>query len=176
MARWRLTQPHYLRVPGTKWRYEETDRETGERAEQTFEIPRFLDPNNPRDCRSTGVCVVSYAQGAQPRDWIFEGDPTPDMEPLDEEATKISASFEDKWKHPIDSLESQGGFGEALFRKLEQQLTQVLAGSKTPAVSVGGVSREEFEELQKQLATLMAKNVELESANETKKAAGGRRV
>lgn len=164
MARWRLTQPHYLKVLGTQYHYEETDRETGETNRHAFDVPRFLHPENPRDCRSPEGCVVAHEGSTVRGDWLFVGEPTPDMEPLDDEARTISESFAAKWKHPIDSIESQGGFGEALLRKLDQQLTQVLAGAKGNAVSVGDVSKEEFAKLQDQVASLMAKNAELEAA------------
>jgi hypothetical protein len=170
MARWRLTQPHYLNVPGTEYRYEETDRETGEAARSVFAVPRFLHPENPRDCRSPEGCVVAYKGSHARGDWVFEGKPTPDMEPLDDEARKISEGFAAEWKHPIDSMESQGGFAEALLQKLSKQLDAAFAGAKGNAVSVGGVSAEEFAKLQEQVGALMAKNAELEAANKPKAA------
>ena len=47
MARWKLTQKHYLMVPGTKWEYVENDRSTGRPIRKTYDVPLFLDPEDP---------------------------------------------------------------------------------------------------------------------------------
>lgn len=167
MARWRLTQKHYVNtVPPTKYRYEETDRDTGERNVQEYDVPRLLDPESPRDCRSAGVCVVSDGKGAERGDWIITGDPTPDMEPIDEAAEEISAGFADRWKGPMseEAFPSQGGFGGALLANLEKQLTEAFknAGSAAIQPTSAGVDPAAFKLVQEQLAALMAKNAELE--------------
>lgn len=108
MARWRLLNAHYIRVPGTQWEYKEQDLQSGEQNILKADVPRLLDPNNPKDCRSPEGCVVAHAGKGLGRDWIFEGPPTMDMAPLDEEAQAITDQWEPRWKHPIDSLPTTG--------------------------------------------------------------------
>lgn len=103
MARWRLTAAHYLKVPGTEWEYKEVDMTSGRQARKVFPVPLHLDPNNPSDCNYPGDIIVKQGKG-EPRDIIFEGPPTPDMEPLDDEAEAISAKWREKWSHPIEDL------------------------------------------------------------------------
>lgn len=169
MARWRLTQPHYLNtVPPTKYRYEETDRDTGERNVQEYEVPRLLQNENPRDCRSAEGCVVSDGKGALRGDWVYHGPPTPDMEPLDDEAEAISKAESPKWKQPMgeEAFPSQGNFQGALLEGLEKQLTAAFAqaGARIQPTSVGGVDKESFDKLQEQVAILMAQNAELQAS------------
>lgn len=105
MARWRLTGKHYIHIEGTEWEYKETDQATGQQGRKVFAVPRHLDPDNPRDCNYPGECIVATKASAQyPRDHIFSGPPTPDMEPLDEEAEAITEATRDSWVHPIESL------------------------------------------------------------------------
>jgi len=171
MARWRLTAAHYLKIKDTRWRYEETDRETGERVEQVYDVPRFLDPSNPRDCRSAGDCIVSFPEGAQRGDWILIDEkqmPTPDMEPLDADAEAITTEMQKHWTHPMEDMPSQGGFNQtALLEGLEKQLTAAFANASkaigTQPVSLKGVDPDEFKQLQEQVAALMARNAELEA-------------
>jgi hypothetical protein len=47
-----------------------------------------------------GIVVVSDGHNSKPSDIVFEGDPTPGMLPLDDEAREISARFEKKWATP----------------------------------------------------------------------------
>lgn len=170
MARWRLTAPHYLTVPGTKYRYEEVDRETGEKNVAEHDVPRYLDPNNPRDCRTMGMCVVTHGEVKIKGDWPFVGEPTPDMEPLDEEAQAISDSCRGHWQHPIENLEANGGFSQALLQVLERQLTQAMSkGATVPATSTS-VSLDEFTKLQEQVASLMAQNAELKASKINRRA------
>src|SRR6266705_1767114 len=105
MARWRLRTGHYLNVPGTEWEYKETDRTTGKTGRKVFAVPMLLDPNDPADHNYPGEIIVASAEDrAFPRDIIFLGDPTPDMEPIDDEAEAISEALASKWVHPIESL------------------------------------------------------------------------
>ena len=167
MARWKLAAPHYiLLIPRTKYKYEETDRQTGERNEAVFDVPRLLDPDSPRDCRTFGECVVCIGPPTVKGDWQMDGDPTPDMVPLDEEAEKISTARKPFWGHPIETLPLQGGFSDMLLGNLEKQLTEAMRRATENAVpnqSLKGIDPEEFKKVQEQLAELMARNAELES-------------
>ena len=92
MARWRLTQKHYLNVPGTEFEYRETTH-YGKQIKKNFPVPMFLDPENPGDCNynqdgesrsgnsnTPGEIIVAWADGTErPRDIIFTGSPTLDM-------------------------------------------------------------------------------------------------
>lgn len=163
MARWSLRNPHYLNVPGNEWMHEETDRETGRRNRKTYIVPQLLDPNNPQDqnYREIGAVIVCHEGKGEPRDIIFVGEPTPDMEPLDSEAEAISESLRMKWEHPIDTLPANGGMDpkESAFM---QALMQQFANNAQPPNAA--VSVAEFEELKKQMAELLAQNAELKSA------------
>lgn len=164
MARWRLTAKHYLNTPGEQWMYEETDQNTGKRARKLFDVPRFLDPDAPSDQNYPGEIIVCQGRGLD-RDIPFTGDPTPDMEALDDEARAISARFSGKWVHPIDSL--PGDYSSSILNDLQRQIDAV--SGKVPAppaspISAGMVSKEDFDALQAQVAALMAKNAELEEA------------
>lgn len=162
MARWRLTAKHYLVVPGTRWRYEETDRDSGERNEVTFDVPRFLDPDNPRDCRSVGECVVTHDATPQRGDWPFSGDPTPDMEPLDEEAQAITDRLRPKWEHPIDTLPGSGAMSDGESRFMEMLMKAAGAAANTAP----GVDPDAFAKLQAQVAALMEENAKLKAPPE----------
>ena len=116
--RWRLVNAHYLRVPelpdGTKveWEHKETSRESGRSVRKLFPGPILLNPNDGADCNYPGELIVAHAiDGAHNlrQDYIFEGEPTPEMEPLNDAAQAISDSLRTKWEHPIDSIPVNGG-------------------------------------------------------------------
>lgn len=173
MARWRLTAKHYLTIEGTKYRREETDRETGEMAVSELPVDRFLDPENPKDCRSSEGCVVFQkdSKGKPSRgDWVFTGTPTPDMEPLDDEAEAITEACRSSWVNPMVELPEGANYADAIGDALEKALTAAFAkGAPIAPQSVGGVSREDFDKLQEQVAALMARNAELEATKPTQR-------
>ena len=47
MARWKLTEPHYLMVPENYWEQTETDRATGKQKKKKYPVPTHLDPKDP---------------------------------------------------------------------------------------------------------------------------------
>ena len=168
MARWKLQEAHYLfgRPPDldeVEWEYKETDRVNGRERRKRFKVPFYFDAE-------TIVCLEGKGL---PTDSIFEGTPTPAMEPLDEEAKALSATHAGSWQHPIESLPGQG-FTASLLGSLEKQVAELASKMPHPSpVVASGVSKEEFEALKEQLAQLMAQNAELMAA---KKPAVGRRV
>jgi len=165
MARWKLTAAHYLSVPGTKYRHRETDSTTGEEAEQDFLVPRHLDPKDPpiQSRRlSNGIIYVHQGSGKVNGDFTFEGPPTPDMEPMDDEAREISESYADQWKHPIESLGGEDYGTAVVLRQLEVMMREVLAGRPGGAVSTGGVSTEDFNALKAQVEALINQNAQLQ--------------
>jgi len=161
MARWRLESPHYMMVPGTVYTYEEIDLETGRRRFKQYPVPLLVDPKDPANCNRDGECIVAYAGSEQSRfDIVFEGTPTPEMTPLDEEAEALTAEWRERWIHPVEALPANGGADQVEFLK---ELTSIMKGfapsSALPATA--GVSQEEFEGLKRQIAELQAAKVEV---------------
>lgn len=109
MARFRLRGPHYLKVPNTEWEQAETDQVSGKTARKTYSVPLYLDPRNEGDCNYPGEIIVSTKEDrAFPKDILFLGDPTPDMEPIDADADALVERVKHKWVHPIETLPTQG--------------------------------------------------------------------
>lgn len=166
MARWRLMQPHYLNVPGTEWEYKETTS-TGKQGRKMFQVPTYLNPNDGSDHNYPGEIIVCYAGKGHPKDIEFVGPPTPDMEPLDDEAQAINAELAPSWTHPIDALPGNG-YSQSILRDFERQMA---AAETRPNVSTSGVSQEKFDELQAQVKALMEQNAALkQSAPATRRA------
>lgn len=172
MARWQLTEAHYINAKygdeAVEWEYKEIDRLTGRERRKRFLVPLYCEEG----------WVVCH-EGSQRRDdngnigpVVFEGAPTPGMMPIDDEAREISAKYEAQWKHPIESLPGQG-FSASLLDNLNKQLDALARSAPAPVtVASSGPSREEFEKLQEQMTQLMAQNAELQA----EKASGRRRV
>ncbi len=159
MARWRLITGHYLNVlvdgEPIEWEYKEVDRTTGKQARKIFPVPMLMDPNDPADCNYPGEIVVCHEGKGQRQDIIFVGDPTPDMEPYDEEAEAISASLRQSWEHPIESLPSTMSDGESAFMaKLMEAVGQAKPVANAP-VSIDQYNELKalVEDLKAQLAT-----------------------
>jgi hypothetical protein len=150
-------QPHYLnilRLPdGTEgeWVKEETNRTTGRMARHTYKVPVLLDTNNPQDFNDQDGIIVCLEGKGERNDITFVGNPTPDMEPLDDEAEEISASMREKWDHPIDSLPANGGMNDREMKFMEQ-LVKAMGGGQSPANAA--VPNAEVEALKAQVAKL----------------------
>ncbi len=155
MARWRLITGHYLNVlidgELVEWEYKEIDRTTGKQARKIFPVPMLMDPNDPADCNYPGEIVVCHEGSGQRRDIVFVGNPTPDMEPYDEEAEAISASLRQKWEHPIESLPSTMSDGESAFMA---KLMEAMGQAKP--VANASVSIEQYNELKAMFEDLKA--------------------
>jgi hypothetical protein len=162
---WRLRQPHYLNVPGTQWEQTEVSRETGKQHRQSYNVPMLLNPNDAADCDRNGeVIVYHHVDGAKPprgQAHQFIGDPTPEMEPINDEAEAISATFTEKWSKAFDTFQtsSEGDFTEKLLNSMQRALDTAVKSSggipqAAPATQV--VSIEEFNALKEQLATMQA--------------------
>ncbi len=162
MARWKLLQPHYLNLPGTKWEYTENDRATGKPVRRQFDVPTFLHPETPGDWNDRngeeGIIVVSNKQdNAHPKDYLYIGAPTPDMEPLDDEASAISAKLAPGWSHAINDLPSQGGYSQSLLDNLQ---TQAAAAQSKTGEAVAAQA-EGMKEILATMAAMMKQNQEL---------------
>lgn len=152
--RWRLMTPHYLNVPGTEWEHNESDRSTGKAVRKLYTVPLLLDPRNPQDCNRDGDCIVAHAiDGARNErsDIIFLGNPTPDMEPVNDEAQVITDSLQAKWAHPIDTLPANGGMNDQ-ERVFMEQMMKAFAG----AVPNQTVPKEDYDALLKRVLALEA--------------------
>jgi|SRR5215831_2844328 len=171
--RWRLCAKHYLWVPDTFYLYEETSRETGKLARKQWPVPLYLDPDSPADQNYPGEIIVCHAGKGQKRDIIFKGPPTPDMEPLDDEAQALSDAERHKWVHPIESL--PGDFSASLLSVFQQQIDELVRSGKAPApaqnVSADTVSKKDFDELKASVALLIKENSMLKKQAETVKRA-----
>lgn len=137
MARWKLTEKHYLNVPGTRWEFQTVDRNTGRPQRKTFTVPLYLDPENPDDCNYKdgydSWIIVAYEGSAEGRDIIFVGDPTPGMLPIDDEAKAISAKF--KWTptQGLDDESKENSYQNKLLLGLIDQMADMsVKASATP--------------------------------------------
>lgn len=164
--RWRLTSPHYLNVfqlpDGTRceWEHRETARETGRTVRKLFRVPILLNPNDPADFTHPGkIIVTQYVEGTrgQEGDIIFEGEPTPEMEPLNDEAEAITAKCKVRWFNPpIDSIPIKGGMNmdEQRFYDSMVRAFEKVAGN--PVVPNQTVPQAEYDALKERLAKLEA--------------------
>lgn len=133
--RWRLMGPHYLNVPGTEWEHNESDRLSGKAVRKLYPVPALLDPRNPNDCNRDGECIVAHTIDGlrnEHTDVIFVGNPTPDMEPVNDAAQMISDSLQAHWAHPIETLPANGGMNseESAFMA---KMMQAFAGAGAAA-------------------------------------------
>ena len=160
--RWSLRNAHYLNVEqltdGTRveWEHKETARESGRTVRKLFPVPMLLDPKEPRDCNYPGEIIVAHrVDGAhnQRDDYVFKGEPTPEMESLNPAAQAISDSLQHKWQHPIDTLPANGGMNEREMAFFEQ-LMKNFATNAQPQPAV--VPDTEVAVLRERLAALEA--------------------
>lgn len=164
MARFKLTAKHYLNVtiPGRKiiWRYEEVSRD-GIANQSEFPVPLYLDPEDQRwhNDAEHGIVVASEASKEHPRDYILAGEPTIDMEPLDDAAEEIMVGVRARATNPIESLPAQGlSAGEQAFM---ETMMKAFAGAAAP-------NNVDVTALQKQLAEQQAQITELLSRLDAK--------
>lgn len=159
MARWRLQLPHYLMTdPPSEVEFKETDRETGRQARKVYQVPTYLDPKDPADWKGE-LGVVSNGNNPGMRDIIFVGDPTADMEPIDDEAKQITQSFIDsgKWKRPEEGLD----YGESLIKTFMDKMDKMVL--QPQAVAVPSIDPKAFSDLQAQVTALIEQNAKLQS-------------
>ena len=155
MARWQLTEPHYLNVPGTYWEQVLTDRVTQRPIRKQFPVPLHLDPRIESDWTERdrnamdGRIIVCYAGKGEPKDIIFVGDPTPGMLPLDEEAKEISSRF--NWTPTVDMTpEAQEASNQSkILNGLIKQLAEATVSGPTAAAPAG------FEKFMESMGAMM---------------------
>lgn len=159
MARWRVTAKHYINAKqfgeDTTWVREETNRDTGRAFRRTFAVPLYIDPEDPICInKNVGFCVVATEGSEMPGDIVILSPPTPDMEPMDDEAKKITAAESVKWKDPINSLPINIGedFGNQLLAMLTTQFNTV--ANQPTSASLKGASNDEVAELRRMVMAL----------------------
>jgi hypothetical protein len=160
--RWKLTESHYLNVPGTTWEQKETDRMTGKQVRKTYPVPLHLDVLNEADFNYTSIeggeggIVVCWEGRGLPRDIVFEGPPTPGMKPIDDEAREESAKY--NWIDPINEFDAGMTYSEKLLVDLQGQVAQALMNGPARTESVGELKDvlEKLTEISLQNAQLLA--------------------
>ncbi len=170
MARYRLNTGHYINAlqwdqSPTEWEYTEQSLVNNRMVRRRFKVPMLLDPRDATCCNYPGEIIVSSkADDRFPADIIFEGEPTPDMTPLDDEARARVEELSSKWVHPIEAL--PGNFTQSLLTTLENQLTAVANRAPMPTanpVSTNGIDNERMANLEKMVAELVATNAKLQA-------------
>jgi hypothetical protein len=140
MARWKLTEPHYLSVPSERWEHTTTDSRTGKPIRKMFRVPKHLDPRLEDDwnVRINGmdgeihVCHEGKDDPKYPdRAIVFEGNPTPGMVPLDDEAKEISGKFDWTPTQGIDEESQRHSFYAKLGDTLIDQMTELKVARET---------------------------------------------
>lgn len=161
MARWKLTEKHYLNVPGTRWELQQVDRSTGRQVRKSFEVPRYFDPEDESDWnRREGfdgyISVCHEGKGHEDgRDIVFLGDPTPGMLPLDAEAKALSGKFAWTPTQGVDQESQDNSFQNKLLLGLIDQMADIQTKA-TAAPQVEG-----FEKLISTMTAMMAQQNQL---------------
>lgn len=158
--RWRLMSAHYLKVEelpdGTRieWEHKETNRTNGRTIRRLYSVPMLLEPKDPADHNYPGEIIVAHrVDGASnvSQDIIFHGEPTQEMEPLNEAAQAISDSLRQKWIDPVNSLPIKGDM-TADEERFMQSMMKAFSRTQQPVA----VPNDEVAELRKRLAELEA--------------------
>lgn len=156
--RWELKEPHYLFGTNAKYMKEEINMDSKKLARHFYDVPEYHDEGT----------IVYQGRPLLDTDIPFTGDPTPAMEPLDDEAQALSDKLRPRWISPIDNaaLKAQELAPETLLMMTafaKEIGAQIQAGQNTP-VPEGSISRAEFEEMQKQLSALQAEKAQQQEA------------
>lgn len=170
MAKWRLTSDHYLNVVcdeyGEKidYEYSETDQQTNRVRRRSWDVPMLI--GREKIVTNKQEDFDAFGGDTRERPVLFKGDPTPDMQPIDEEAKAISAKLQPKWRHAIESLPTtyNGDYSASLIAGFEKLLTQAAAQQKPvelPNTPAPNISNERLDAMQKQIEQLMEMNMRL---------------
>jgi hypothetical protein len=161
MARWKVNAKHYIRArqygEPTEWVREETNRDTGRAFRKVYQVPLWIDPDDRLCCNREGICVLATEGKEHPGDITFLPPivPTPDMEPLDDDAQSITDQYSSSWINPIDGMPSTGEeFGMQIMRALEAKINEI--NRPQAPVSMAGASSSEIDELKKMVAAQQA--------------------
>ncbi len=163
MARWKLTEPHYLLLEEeTRWEYVEVERVTGRPKRTQFTVPRFLHPLDPSDWTVTrlknedGDIIVCNGNNPGPGDLIYKGQPTPGMLPLDDEAKKLSGKFDWKPTEGLDDFSQNDSYANKLLGGLIDQMTE--ARTQASQIQAQPVQIEGMADMLKAMTAMMEQN------------------
>ncbi len=178
MARWKLTEPHYLAVEGIKWEYSEVDRVSGRPKRTQFPVPLHLDPNIESDWTHkldawSGDIIISDGNDPDPKCLVYKGPVTPGMLPMDDEAKAITAkAAKDKWA-PTEGLDPEAqnnSYTNKLLSGFIDQMTQ-MQSSAVAAPPAAGMA-----EFMTAMTQMMAQQTEILAKLAAKQPAETRRV
>jgi len=161
MARWQLTEPHYLNVPGTKWELTMNDRKTNRPVRKTYTVPLHLHPDIEADWTrrdgEEGIITVCHEGKGHPdgRDVTFVGPPTPGMLPLDDEAKAISSKFDWKPTQGLDDVSQAESHTSKILGGLIDQLTDI----KVKATEAPGIAG--MDKFMETMTAMMAQNQQI---------------
>jgi len=167
MARWKLTEPHYLSVPTERWEHTTSDSRTGKPIRKMFRVPKHLDPRleddwNVRINGMDGEIHVCYEGKDDPRypdrAIVFEGNPTPGMLPLDDEAKEISGQFSWTPTQGIDEESQRHSFYAKLGDTLIDQMTELKVARETAPPAPG------MDKFMETMLAMMAQNQQILAA------------
>lgn len=171
MARWKLTEPHYLNVPTERWEQVSTDPNTGKPVRKLFKVPKHLDPRVEDDWNvkfpgnsmdgEIHVCHEGKDDRANyPKEpaIIFEGNPTPGMVPLDDEAKEISGRFSWTPTQGIDEESQRASFYSKLGDTLVDQMSELRAAQAMAPQNAG------IEKLLEVMTAMMQQNQQIMQA------------
>src|SRR6266436_4235312 len=165
MARWKLSEPHYLSVPTERWEHTTTDSRTGKPVRKMYRVPKHLDPrleddwtHRPENNNMDGEIIVCWEGKGLPRDIIFEGNPTPGMLPLDDEATEVSSSFSWTPTQGIDEDSQRQSFYARLGDTLIDQMTELKVARETVPSNPG------LDKFMETMMAMMAQNQQILAA------------
>lgn len=188
--RWKLTEAHYLKVKGTFWEHQQVDRKTGKPARKQYPVPLHLDPlslddmvnhgqmdpnmpsNNPEDW----MIVVAHGESTFTKDVIFEGEPTPGMLPLNDEARAISEKFsQGQWQptRGIDEDSQRDSFSNKIINGLLDQVHTLKESVQTGATVIPGMA--EFMETMQAMMKQQTEIIGMLAQAQTKSAGGAPR-
>lgn len=164
--RWRLTSAHYLNVPtlpdGTRveWEHKETNMMNGRSVRKLHSVPMLLNPNDAADHNYPGEIIVTHLiEGARipSQDYIFTGDPTPEMEPLNDEAQEITDRLRAKWDAPPMSEEglARAGVLNGAEQRFLDAMTKAFSGVMPQANQ--SVPKEQYDALLERVTALESK-------------------
>src|SRR5882672_11346527 len=164
MARWKLTEPHYLSVPSERWEHTTTDSRTGKPVRKMYRVPKHLDPRleddwnyRPENNNMDGEIIVCWEGKGQPRDIIFEGNPTPGMLPIDDEAKEVSGQFNWTPTQGIDEDSQRQSFYARLGDTLIDQMTELKVAREV-------ASNPGLDKFMETMLAMMAQNQQILSA------------
>lgn len=164
MARFRLTDKHYISILGCEWE-EKQELMTKVRGrnrlhKKTQAVPMYLDPKDPSDHNYPGEIVISTEENLRryPDDYIVGPGfvVTADMTPLDDEAEAMFEEWKSSYRgeHPIESL--TGTMSEDILSKLSRQL-DAITKIQPVAAQQQTMSADEIDKLKADNADLRAK-------------------